>query len=162
MTVHCSGPFMWAFKDLMIQISPIKFGFSSLLSRKCLICVQLICVFYSVSFSNHASTIQTSHRVYDSKRISQAHTRKATLCEGDKGRSGKRCKSHHSNNRWAPSQRGRSLWFNHHTAGGYTTFEQFRNGHYYYSMPHQVGLGAMMYDRKSWRNTYTILMQILN
>ena len=42
------------------------------------------------SFSNHASTIQTSHRMYDSKRTSQAHTRKATLCEGDKGRSGER------------------------------------------------------------------------
>jgi len=35
-------------------------------------------------------TIQTSHRMCDSKRTSQAHTRKATLCEGDKGRSGKR------------------------------------------------------------------------
>ena len=45
------------------------------------------------------------------------------------------CKSHHSDNRWAPSQRGRSSWFNDHTATGYTTFEQFRNGHYY-TMPH--------------------------
>ena len=44
-------------------------------------------------------------------------------------------KSHHSNNRWAPSQRGRSSWFNNHTAEGYTTFEQFWNGHYY-RMPH--------------------------
>ena len=44
-------------------------------------------------------------------------------------------KSHHSDNRWTPSQRGRSSWFNDHTAEGYTTFEQFRNGQYY-SMPH--------------------------
>jgi hypothetical protein len=40
-------------------------------------------------------------------------------------------KSHHSDNRWTPSQRGRSSWFNDHTAEGCTTL----NGHYY-SMPH--------------------------
>jgi hypothetical protein len=38
------------------------------------------------------------------------------------------CKSHHSDNRWAPSQRGRSSWFNNHTATGYKTFEQRRTG----------------------------------
>ena len=44
-------------------------------------------------------------------------------------------RSNHSDNRWTPSQRGRSAWFNDHTAGGYSAYEQFRNGHYY-SMPH--------------------------
>ena len=42
------------------------------------------------SFSNHAPAIQTSHRLCDCKRTSQAHTRTATLCEGDKGGSSER------------------------------------------------------------------------
>ena len=33
------------------------------------------------SFSNHEPAIQTSHRMCDSKRTSQTHTRTATLCE---------------------------------------------------------------------------------
>ena len=41
------------------------------------------------------------------------------------------CRSHQRDNRWAPSQRGRSTWFNDHTAEGYAIYEQFRNGHYY-------------------------------
>ena len=87
------------------------------------------------SFLNHATTIQRSHRMCDNKRTSQTHTRTATLCEGDKGGSGEREQITSQHNRWAPSQRGRSSWFNDQTTGGYTTFEQFRNGQYY-SMPH--------------------------
>jgi hypothetical protein len=45
------------------------------------------------------------------------------------------CRSHHSNNRWRPYQRGGYSWFNYsHISEGYTMFEQFRNG-YYYHMP---------------------------
>ena len=36
MTVHCPGPIMWAFKDLTIYISPIKFCLSSLLFSRLL------------------------------------------------------------------------------------------------------------------------------
>jgi hypothetical protein len=41
------------------------------------------------SISNHAPTIQTSHRMWDCKRTSQTHTWMVTLCEGNKGRSSK-------------------------------------------------------------------------
>ena len=44
------------------------------------------------------------------------------------------CRSHHSDNRWRPYQRGGYSWFNSHISEGYTMFEQFRNG-YYYHMP---------------------------
>ena len=44
------------------------------------------------------------------------------------------CRSHHSDNRWRPYQRGGYSWFNSHISEGYAMFEQFRNG-YYYHMP---------------------------
>ena len=44
------------------------------------------------------------------------------------------CRSHHSDNRWRPYQRGGYSWFNSHVSEGYAMFEQFRNG-YYYHMP---------------------------
>ena len=39
------------------------------------------------------------------------------------------CKSHHSDNRWKPSQNGRASWYSQHVPEGYGTFEQFRNGY---------------------------------
>ena len=39
------------------------------------------------------------------------------------------CKTHHSDNRWKPSQNGRASWYSQHVPEGYGTFEQFRNGY---------------------------------
>jgi hypothetical protein len=35
------------------------------------------------------------------------------------------CRSHHSDNRWRPYQRGGYSWLNSHISEGYTMFEQF-------------------------------------
>ena len=37
--------------------------------------------------------------------------------------------ANHSENRWRPSQNGRSSWYSEHIPEGYATFEQFRNGY---------------------------------
>ena len=39
------------------------------------------------------------------------------------------CETHHSDNRWKPSQNGRASWYSQHVPEGYGTFEQFRNGY---------------------------------
>jgi len=39
------------------------------------------------------------------------------------------CNANHSENRWRPSQNGRSSWYSEHIPEGYATFEQFRNGY---------------------------------
>ena len=41
------------------------------------------------------------------------------------------CRANHSESSWKPSQRGRSSWYTANTPEGYSTFEQFRNGHYF-------------------------------
>ena len=48
--------------------------------------------------------------------LGQLHYMRATREEAD-GVS----RSHHSDNRWTPSQRSRSTWFKDHTAEGYAT-----------------------------------------
>ena len=54
------------------------------------------------------------------------------------------CRSHHSDNRWRPHQRGGYSWFNSHISEGYTMFEQF---------PHSI------MDTKFW--TIPIISQII-
>ena len=39
------------------------------------------------------------------------------------------CNANHSENRWRPSQNGRSSWYSAHIPEGYATFEQFVNGY---------------------------------
>ena len=39
------------------------------------------------------------------------------------------CNANISENRWRPSQNGRSSWYSEHIPEGYATFEQFRNGY---------------------------------
>jgi len=41
------------------------------------------------------------------------------------------CRANHSESSWTPSQRGRTSWYAAHTPEEYSTFEQFRNEHYF-------------------------------
>jgi hypothetical protein len=49
--------------------------------------------------------------------LGRLHYVRATAEEAETEK--KVCRSNHSDNRWTPSQQGRSAWFNDHTAGGY-------------------------------------------
>ena len=55
--------------------------------------------------------------------LGRLHYVRATAEEAETEK--KVCRSNHSDNRWTPSQQGRLAWFNDHTAGGYSAYEQF-------------------------------------
>ena len=62
------------------------------------------------------------------------------------------CKSHHSDDRLRPYQRGGYSWFNSHILEGYTMFEQFRNGYYFHSLGNMCSDGDVV--RFEWRSYF--------
>ena len=57
-------------------------------------------------------------------KLRRLHYVRATAAEAEHV-----CNANHSENRWRPSQNGRSSWYSEHIPEGYATFEQFRNGY---------------------------------
>ena len=111
------------------------------------------------SFSNYAPTIQTSHRMCDSKRTNQAHTRKTTLCEGDKGRSGEREQITSQRQQVDTKPMGKIIVVQRPYSRGIYNFWTILEWTILQHASLVTGLGgAMTYDRTSWRNTYIILM----